>query len=108
VIVATAILLALAAPALGMRLGFPDAGNDRPGTMTRESYDLLSEGFGPGANGPLVIAAQLPNPAAKSEVDALARRIRADEGVAFVRGPLINRTNSNESSSSEFGQQRSK
>src|SRR5215212_3367791 len=45
VIVATAVLLALAAPALGMRLGLPDAGNDPPSTMTRESYDLLSEGF---------------------------------------------------------------
>ena len=58
----TAILLALAAPALGMRLGFPDAGNDQPDTMTRQAYDLISEGFGPGANGPLVIAAELPDP----------------------------------------------
>jgi RND superfamily putative drug exporter len=41
-IVAAAILLALAAPALGMRLGFPDAGNDEPGTMTRQAYDLIS------------------------------------------------------------------
>ncbi len=59
-IVATAILLALAAPALGMRLGFPDAGNDPPDTMTRQAYDLNTEGFGPGTNGPLVIAAELP------------------------------------------------
>ena len=44
----TAILLALAAPALGMRLGFPDAGNDPPSTMTRQAYDLNTEGFGPG------------------------------------------------------------
>src|SRR5829696_5650140 len=51
-IVATAILLALAAPALGMRLGFPDAGNDPKDTMTRQSYDLIREGFGPRANGP--------------------------------------------------------
>ncbi len=91
VIVATAVLLALAAPALGMRLGFPDAGNDRPGTMTREAYDLLTEGFGPGANGPLVIAAELPDPAAKSDVDALATRIRGEDGVAFVTKPRINR-----------------
>ena len=61
---ATAVLLALAAPALGMRLGFPDAGNDPPDTMTRQSYDLMSEGFGPGSNGPIVIAAELPDPAA--------------------------------------------
>ena len=44
-----------------MRLGFPDAGNDPPDTMTRQAYDLISEGFGPGTNGPLVIAAELPD-----------------------------------------------
>ena len=59
-IAGTAVLLALAAPALGMRLGFPDAGNDPPDTMTRQAYDLNTEGFGPGTNGPLVIAAELP------------------------------------------------
>ena len=57
--VATLVLLALAAPALGMRLGFPDAGNDPPDTMTRRP-DLITEGFGPGTNGPLVIAADWP------------------------------------------------
>jgi RND superfamily putative drug exporter len=89
-IVAAAILLVLAAPALGMRLGFPDAGNDPPGTMTREAYDLISEGFGPGANGPLVIVAELPNRAAQSRVDALATRLQQEEGVAFVSKPQIN------------------
>jgi RND superfamily putative drug exporter len=87
---ATAILLALAAPALGMRLGFPDAGNDPPSTMTRQAYDLISEGFGPGANGPVVIAAELPNPAARSDIDALASRLRAEEGVAYVPAPKFN------------------
>ena len=90
-IAATAVLLALAAPALGMRLGFPDAGNDPPDTMTRQAYDLNTEGFGPGTNGPLVIAAQLPDPAAKSEIDALAKRLRAEDGVAFVPDPQINK-----------------
>jgi putative drug exporter of the RND superfamily len=89
-IAATAILLALAAPALGMRLGFPDAGNDPPSTMTRQAYDLISEGFGPGANGPVVIAAELPNPAARSDIDALASRLRAEEGVAYVPAPKFN------------------
>ena len=72
-IVGTAVLLALAAPALGMRLGFPDAGNDPPDTMTRQSYDLISEGFGPGSNGPIVIVAELPDPAAQSDVDKLVQ-----------------------------------
>ncbi len=79
-IVATAILLALAAPALGMRLGFPDAGNDQPDTMTRQAYDLISEGFGPGANGPLVIAAELPDPGAKATVNRLVADLRGREG----------------------------
>ncbi|HEU4944072.1 MAG TPA: MMPL family transporter, partial [Solirubrobacterales bacterium] len=91
-IAGTAVLLALAAPALGMRLGFPDAGNDPPDTMTRQSYDLLSEGFGAGSNGPLVLAAELPDPAAKSEIDALARTLRAEDGVAFVAQPQISQS----------------
>ena len=89
-LVAVAILLALAAPALGMRLGFPDAGNDQPETMTRQAYDLISEGFGPGANGPLVIAAELPDPGAKATIDELAKTLRQDEGVAYVPPPRFN------------------
>jgi RND superfamily putative drug exporter len=89
-IAATAVLLALAAPALGMRLGFPDAGNDRSGTMTRQAYDLISEGFGPGANGPLVIVAELPNAAAKAKIDRLATRLRQEKGVAYVHAPRFN------------------
>ena len=90
-IAATAVLLALAAPALGMRLGFPDAGNDPPDTMTRKSYDLNAEGFGPGTNGPLVIAADLPaDPSAKAEVNSFAKRLRSEPGVAFVPPPVIN------------------
>ncbi|HZA89280.1 MAG TPA: MMPL family transporter [Solirubrobacterales bacterium] len=89
-VVATAVLLALAAPALGMRLGFPDAGNDPPDTMTRQAYDLNTEGFGPGTNGPLVIAAELPDPAAQREIDALVNQLNAEDGVAFVPQPEIN------------------
>src|SRR5918992_820134 len=90
-IAATAILLLLAAPALGMRLGFPDAGNDPPDTMTRQAYDLNTEGFGPGTNGPLVIAADLPpQPDAKAEINAFADRLRGEPGVEFVPPPQIN------------------
>ena len=89
-IAATAVLLALAAPALGMRLGFPDAGNDPPDTMTRQSYDLNAEGFGPGTNGPLVIAVELPNAAAQARVDSFAERLRGEPDVAFVPPPVIN------------------
>jgi putative drug exporter of the RND superfamily len=89
-IVAAAIMLALAAPALGMRLGFPDAGNDPPDTMTRQAYDLNTEGFGPGTNGPLVIAAEMPDQGARADIESFADRLRSEPGVAFVPAPRIN------------------
>jgi putative drug exporter of the RND superfamily len=89
-IAGTAVLLALAAPALGMRLGFPDAGNDPPDTMTRKAYDLNTQGFGPGTNGPLVIAAELPDAAAKGRIRSFATRLRREPGVAFVPPARIN------------------
>ena len=88
---ALAILLALAAPALGMRLGFPDAGNDPPDTMTRQAYDLNTEGFGPGTNGPIQIVATIPDtPEAKSEINGFANTLRGTPGVQFVAPPRIN------------------
>ena len=88
---ALAILLALAAPALGMRLGFPDAGNDPPDTMTRQAYDLNTEGFGPGTNGPIQIVATIPDtPEAKSEINDFANTLRGTPGVQFVAPPRIN------------------
>jgi RND superfamily putative drug exporter len=90
-IAATAVLLALAAPALGMRLGFPDAGNDPPSTMTRQAYDLNTEGFGPGTNGPLVVAADLSDASdGKAAIDSFAQRVRDVRGVAFVPDPTFN------------------
>jgi RND superfamily putative drug exporter len=89
-IVASAVMLALAAPALGMRLGFPDAGNDPPDTMTRQAYDLNTQGFGPGTNGPLVIAAELPDQGAKADIESFANRLRSEPGVAFVPDPQTN------------------
>ena len=55
-----AVLLALAAPVLGLRLGFPDAGNGPDSLTSRRAYDLLTEGFGPGINGTLLVAPTSP------------------------------------------------
>src|SRR5215217_4084000 len=88
---ALVVLLALAAPALGMRLGFPDAGNDPPDSLTRQAYDLNTEGFGPGTNGPVQIAATIPTTQeGKSEIDAFASTLRGMPGVAFVVPPRLN------------------
>jgi RND superfamily putative drug exporter len=52
---AAGVLLALAAPALGLRLGNTDAGNDPASQTTRRAYDLMAQAFGKGFNGPLVL-----------------------------------------------------
>jgi putative drug exporter of the RND superfamily len=89
-IVGTAILLVLAAPALGLRFGFPDAGNNPADMTTRQAYDLISEGFGPGANGPLVLAAELDERHAAVELGSLANRLEDVPGVAAVGEPRLN------------------
>src|SRR6202042_328918 len=54
------VLLAVATPFLHMRLGLPDAGSQPTNQTTRRAYDLISEGFGPGANGPLLVVVYAP------------------------------------------------
>lgn len=85
-----AILLALAAPFLGVRFGFPDAGNNRAETSTRQAYDLVSQGFGPGANGPLVLAVELP--AGNAPLDTLAAALKGTDGVAVAMPAQLNQT----------------
>ena len=85
-----AIMLVLAAPALTLRLGQSDAGNDPSGLTTRRAYDTLARGFGAGFNGPLQVVARLPHdgrgPAALTAVGAALRRT---PGVASVSGPVV-------------------
>jgi putative drug exporter of the RND superfamily len=62
-VVVLAALLALSIPTLSLRLGQPDTGEDPKDTTARQSYDLITEGFGPGTNGPFLIAVKLTTPA---------------------------------------------
>ena len=80
------VLGVLAAPFLGVRYGFPDAGNDKTGTTTRQAYDLLADGFGPGANGPLMLVAD----GSPAELAAVGQRIAGTPGVAEVLPPVAN------------------
>jgi RND superfamily putative drug exporter len=84
---ATCLLLALAAPALGLRLGNTDAGNDARSQTTRRAYDLLARGFGTGFNGPLLLAVRLPRPHDVALLRALVRDLRATPDVAAVTPP---------------------
>jgi RND superfamily putative drug exporter len=87
---ATALMLALAAPALGMRLASSDAGNDPSHQTTRQAYDLLAQGFGAGFNGPLQLAVALPRPHDAPALAALTRAVRATPGIASVAPPRSN------------------
>ncbi|HEX2313653.1 MAG TPA: MMPL family transporter [Thermomonospora sp.] len=82
-----AVLGALAAPALGMRLGFADAGTDAPDTTSRQAYDLLSQGFGPGFNGPLLLVVDGGNGDARQAAVAATQAVRSVPGVAAVTDP---------------------
>jgi putative drug exporter of the RND superfamily len=85
----TALVL-LAVPILGLRLGFSDEGNYPENTTTRQAYDLLADGFGPGFNGPLSLASEVPPGTDPAALQAVTDAIAADPGVAFVSDPITN------------------
>jgi RND superfamily putative drug exporter len=81
-------LIALAAPARHMHFGFPDSGNSPESYTTRRAYDLLSRGFGPGFNGPLLLVATAGGKDPVAAVAPIAARVAADPDVAFVSPPV--------------------
>ena len=81
-VVSTGIILALAAPALGMKLNFPDESSQARGTMGYASYATMMRGFGPGFDAPVIVAAALPSPTASTA--RLAAAIGHTPGVAAV------------------------
>jgi RND superfamily putative drug exporter len=89
-IAATALMLVLAAPALGLRLASSDAGNDPANQTTRQAYDLLAKGFGPGFNGPLQVAVSLPTARDSAALARLSQALRSTPGIASVAPPRLN------------------
>jgi putative drug exporter of the RND superfamily len=87
---AVLVLLALASPVTGLQLAYPDQGNDAAGTTTRQAYDLVGRGFGDGANGPLILAAEVP-PGGRAAVERLPQDLADVPGVASVAPPAFNR-----------------
>ena len=81
------VLLLLAAPVLSMRLGVSDDGNLPKSASARKGYDLLSQGFGPGFNGPFLVVTDGAEPAA---LDKLGTALSTTPGVAFVAPPALN------------------
>ncbi len=83
------IMLVLCVPALSMRSGSSDAGNDPAGKTTRKAYDLLARGFGPGFNGPLVVAAELPRTGDAAAVSQISSALSSTPDVASVAPPRV-------------------
>ena len=86
----TALLLLLASPALGLRLGQTDAGNDPAKQTTRRAYDLLATGFGKGFNGPLLLAVRLPRTGETAGLARLTTTLRNTPGISSVAKPQLN------------------
>ena len=88
-LVAAAVVLgALAFPALSIRLGFNDAGNDPTDSTSRQAYDLLSDGFGPGFNGPLLVATDGGGRSAEEAAAAATQALGEVEGIAATADPM--------------------
>ena len=81
--VALAALVFLAIPLFSMRLAFTDDGNNALTTTTRQAFDALATGFGPGFNGPLIVAASIP-PGQRVTIEKLQHRVATMPGVAYA------------------------
>ncbi|MEW1639138.1 MMPL family transporter [Streptomyces sp. NPDC093801] len=73
---------ALAVPAASLRLGLPGEGTMALDTTQRKAYDMLSESFGPGFNGPLTVTVQAKDAAAAAA--AVGTELARVDGVATV------------------------
>jgi RND superfamily putative drug exporter len=85
------VLVTLALPFFSMQQGFPDDGTAPTSETRRQAYDLLSEGFGPGFNGPLLLAVEIDEGSVR-DLEPLTEAIQATEGVAAVSPPQPNAT----------------
>ncbi|MCQ4200655.1 MMPL family transporter [Streptomyces sp. NPDC058783] len=87
---ALVVITVLALPTLGLRLGTSDQGNDPRGTTTRQAYDLLADGFGPGVNGPLTLVTEVRGAEDRLALDNLDTTLRTTEGVSSVTPVMYN------------------
>ena len=75
-------------PYFSLHLGNADQGSDPPNSTTRQAYDLLARGFGPGFNGPLTVVGSLHSPADVTAMQTLDGALRGKPGIARV-SPLF-------------------
>jgi RND superfamily putative drug exporter len=84
------LLLVLCIPTLSLRLGTNDAGTEPTSKTTRQAYDLLAEGFGPGFNGPFVMVGALPKKGDAEGLEQLKQQLEGEKGVAATTSIQLN------------------
>jgi len=82
------VVVLLAVPFLSLRLGSADQGTDAPGTTTRQAFDLLSKGFGPGFNGPLLLATVVHNDSQLAALASVEKAVQQQPGVHSIVAPF--------------------
>ena len=88
-LISLAILVACAAPVAALRVGFADDGNSAEGTTQRESYELLSEAYGPGFSATINVVVELDEAGDTAVLTGIHEAISAEEGVAAVGAPMV-------------------
>ncbi|MBO0655192.1 MMPL family transporter [Streptomyces triculaminicus] len=88
--VAAAVMLTLALPTLSLHLGTSDQGNNPASSTTRQAYDMLGRGFGPGVNGPLTLVAPLDSASDRLAFNRLPDALRHTPGVAAASPSTLN------------------
>jgi putative drug exporter of the RND superfamily len=95
-IAATGVLVVLSIPLFALRLGQLDAGTNPTSDTIRRAYDLVSTGFGPGANGPLTVVVELPSGNSTDQnqqlLTSLQQKLSGVDDVAAVSPPTVNTT----------------
>ncbi|GGX72442.1 MMPL family transporter [Streptomyces fructofermentans] len=81
---AVAVMALLAIPMFSLHLGTSDQGNNARSATTRQAYDLIADGFGPGLNGPLTLVTHVDGGQDRLALDGLDATLRQTEGVRAV------------------------
>lgn len=87
-LITTVVLLIMTIPVFGIRLGFSDESNFAEETTTRQAYDLIEKGFGPGFSGPFIVTLQ--GEASPDEVAQVVAALGAEPGVELVTPAIPN------------------
>src|SRR3954447_3879318 len=90
-ILALAVLIALAAPALRMRLATSDASTYKKDDTARIAYDLLKQGFGPGFSAPLLTVVEVPKSGDQASLQKISDALSKQDGIAQVLPPQLNK-----------------